>query len=52
VIARAAREASLQCLGRLKELAWAVIFVASDQAHFITGETLYQWWSSASRRGE
>ncbi len=41
MIARAAREVPLQRLGRPEEVAWAVIFVASDQANFMTGETLY-----------
>ena len=31
----------LQHLGRPEEIAWAVIFVASDQADFLTGETVY-----------
>jgi len=41
MIERAAREVPLQRLGRPEEIAWAVIFVASDQANFMTGETLY-----------
>jgi len=41
MIAQAAREVPLQRLGRPEEIAWAVIFVASDQANFMTGETLY-----------
>jgi NAD(P)-dependent dehydrogenase (short-subunit alcohol dehydrogenase family) len=41
MIASAAREVPLQCLGRREEIAWAVIFLASDQANFITGTTLY-----------
>ena len=41
MIAHAAREVPLQRLGRPEEIAWAVIFVASDQANFMTGETLY-----------
>jgi NAD(P)-dependent dehydrogenase (short-subunit alcohol dehydrogenase family) len=41
MIARAAREVPLQRLGRPEEIAWAVIFVASDQASFMTGETIY-----------
>ncbi|HKB26828.1 MAG TPA: glucose 1-dehydrogenase [Methylomirabilota bacterium] len=41
MIAQAAREVPLQRLGRPEEIAWAVIFIASDQANFITGETLY-----------
>src|SRR6266542_2241152 len=39
--AQAAREVPLQRLGRPEEIAWAVIFVASDQANFMTGETVY-----------
>jgi NAD(P)-dependent dehydrogenase (short-subunit alcohol dehydrogenase family) len=41
MIAQAAREVPLQRLGRPEEVAWAVIFLASDRADFITGETLY-----------
>jgi len=41
MIAQAASEVPLQRLGRPEEIAWAVIFVASDQANFMTGETLY-----------
>jgi 3-oxoacyl-[acyl-carrier protein] reductase len=41
MIAQAAREVPLQRLGRPEEIAWAVIFVASDQANFMTGETIY-----------
>jgi NAD(P)-dependent dehydrogenase (short-subunit alcohol dehydrogenase family) len=41
MIAQASREVPLQRLGRPEEVAWAVIFLASDQANFITGETLY-----------
>ena len=41
MIAQAAREVPLQRLGRPEEVAWAVVFVASDQANFMTGETLY-----------
>lgn len=40
-IAQAVREVPLQRLGRPEEVAWAVIFLASDRANFITGETLY-----------
>lgn len=41
MIAQAAREVPLQRLGRPEEVAWAVVFLASDRADFITGETLY-----------
>jgi NAD(P)-dependent dehydrogenase (short-subunit alcohol dehydrogenase family) len=41
MIAQAAREVPLQRLGRPEEVAWAVIFLASDHANFITGETVY-----------
>jgi len=41
MIAQAAREVPLQRLGRPQEVAWAVVFLASDRADFITGETLY-----------
>ena len=41
MIAQAARDVPLQRLGRPEEIAWAVVFVASDQANFMTGETLY-----------
>jgi NAD(P)-dependent dehydrogenase (short-subunit alcohol dehydrogenase family) len=41
MIAQAAREVPLQRLGRPEEVAWAVMFLASDRADFITGETLY-----------
>ena len=41
MIERAAREVPLQRLGRPEEIAWAVIFVASDHANFMTGETVY-----------
>ena len=41
VTAQAARDVPLQRLGRPEEIAWAVIFVASDQANFMTGETVY-----------
>jgi NAD(P)-dependent dehydrogenase (short-subunit alcohol dehydrogenase family) len=41
MIAQAAGEVPLQRLGRPEEVAWAVVFLASDRANFITGETLY-----------
>ena len=41
MIAQASREVPLQRLARPEEVAWAVIFVASDAANFMTGETLY-----------
>jgi 3-oxoacyl-[acyl-carrier protein] reductase len=41
MIAQAAGEVPLGRLGRPAEIAWAVIFVASDHANFMTGETLY-----------
>src|SRR5689334_5647236 len=41
MIAQASREVPLQRLGRPEEIAWAVVFVASDQANFMTGETVY-----------
>jgi NAD(P)-dependent dehydrogenase (short-subunit alcohol dehydrogenase family) len=41
MIANASREIPLQRLGRPEEIAWAVIFVASDHANFMTGETVY-----------
>ncbi len=41
MIANAAREVPLGRVGRPEEIAWAVIFVASDQANFMTGETVY-----------
>jgi NAD(P)-dependent dehydrogenase (short-subunit alcohol dehydrogenase family) len=41
MIANAAREVPLQRLGRPEEIAWAVIFAASDHASFMTGETIY-----------
>jgi NAD(P)-dependent dehydrogenase (short-subunit alcohol dehydrogenase family) len=41
MVAQAAREVPLQRLGRPEEIAWAVIFAASDQASFMTGETIY-----------
>jgi len=41
MIAQAASEVPLQRLGRPEEVAWAVVFLASDRANFITGETLY-----------
>ena len=41
MIAQAAREVPLGRLGRPEEIAWAVVFAASDQAGFMTGETIY-----------
>jgi len=41
MIAQAAREVPLQRLGRPEEAAWTVIFLASDRANFIMGETVY-----------
>ena len=41
MIANAAREVPLQRLGRPEEIAHAVIFAASDEAGFMTGETVY-----------
>src|SRR5919106_1038325 len=41
MIAQAAREVPLGRLRRPQELARAVVFVASDHASFMTGETLY-----------
>jgi 3-oxoacyl-[acyl-carrier protein] reductase len=41
MIASAARDVPLKRLGRPEEIAWAVIFAASDQANFMTGETVY-----------
>jgi NAD(P)-dependent dehydrogenase (short-subunit alcohol dehydrogenase family) len=41
MIVNASREVPLGRLGRPEEIAWAVIFVASDQANFMTGETMY-----------
>jgi len=41
MIAQASREVPLRRLARPEEIAWAVIFVASDAADFMTGETLY-----------
>jgi NAD(P)-dependent dehydrogenase (short-subunit alcohol dehydrogenase family) len=41
MIANAAREVPLRRLGRPEEIAWAVIFAASDHANFMTGETIY-----------
>jgi 3-oxoacyl-[acyl-carrier protein] reductase len=41
MIAQASREVPLQRLGRPEEIASAVIFAASDDAAFMTGETIY-----------
>jgi NAD(P)-dependent dehydrogenase (short-subunit alcohol dehydrogenase family) len=41
MIAQASREVPLQRLARPEEIAWAVIFAASDAAAFMTGETIY-----------
>jgi 3-oxoacyl-[acyl-carrier protein] reductase len=41
MIANAAREVPLQRLGRPQEIAYAVIFAASEQSGFMTGETVY-----------
>jgi NAD(P)-dependent dehydrogenase (short-subunit alcohol dehydrogenase family) len=41
MIANAAREVPLQRLGRPDEIAYAVIFAASDRSAFMTGETVY-----------
>ena len=41
MIAQASREVPLQRLARPEEIAWAVIFAASDAAAFMTGETVY-----------
>ncbi len=41
MIAQASREVPLQRLGRPEEIAWAVIFAASDRANFVTAETVY-----------
>jgi len=40
MIAQASRETPLQRLGRPEKIAWTVIFVASDAANVMTGETL------------
>jgi NAD(P)-dependent dehydrogenase (short-subunit alcohol dehydrogenase family) len=41
MIAQASREVPLQRLARPEEIAWAVIYLASDAADFMTGETMY-----------
>ena len=41
MIANAAREVPLGRLGRPEEIAYAVIFAASDESGFMTGETVY-----------
>jgi NAD(P)-dependent dehydrogenase (short-subunit alcohol dehydrogenase family) len=41
MVARVAREVPLRRLGRPEEIAQAAVFLVSDQASFITGETLY-----------
>jgi NAD(P)-dependent dehydrogenase (short-subunit alcohol dehydrogenase family) len=41
MIAQASREVPLQRLGRPEEIAWAVVFAASDEAAFMTGETIH-----------
>jgi 3-oxoacyl-[acyl-carrier protein] reductase len=41
MIANAAREVPLARLGRPEEIAHAVVFAASDEAGFMTGETVY-----------
>jgi NAD(P)-dependent dehydrogenase (short-subunit alcohol dehydrogenase family) len=41
MIERAAREVPLRRLGRPEETAWAGIFARSEQANFMTGETIY-----------
>ena len=41
MIAQASREVPLQRLARPEEIAWAVIYLASDAANFMTGETMY-----------
>jgi len=41
MIANAAREVPLQRLGRPEEIAYAVVFAASDRSAFMTGETMY-----------
>ena len=41
MVEHVADEVPLKRLGRPEEVAWATIFLASDQADYITGETLY-----------
>lgn len=41
MVEHVAHEVPLKRLGRPEEVAWAAIFLASAQADFITGETLY-----------
>jgi NAD(P)-dependent dehydrogenase (short-subunit alcohol dehydrogenase family) len=41
IVAQAAREVPLSRLGRPEEIAAAVVFVACDEAGFMTGETVH-----------